>query len=402
MAVFDVIAWEDGDNQTFVWKYPGEDFNTASQLIVHESQEAVLFKDGQALDLFGPGRYTLQTENIPLLNNIVNLPTGGQSAFHCEVWFVNKVEQMAIAWGTNSRIQYMEPTFGFPLSVGASGEMALSVSDSRKLLVKLVGTQAILSREALTSYFRAFLQMRIKSHFVKAIQSRKLSIFELDAHLVELSGEIKELLRVDFDEYGVDLRQFMVTAVARPEDDPTYRRFKDIFFSQYADVREAEIRQQVQVIDQQTEAKKTVIEAQALAEKRQTEGFTYQQERGFDVAEQMAQNEAVGEFTNLGIGMGMVSGVGTPVAGMVGGVMQDALGAGAEAVAGQTTSGAAGGVASVAGAGVAAGTSGAAGAAGAQHSDPVAVLSQLKQLLDAGLIPQEAYDAKVTEVLGRM
>ena len=78
MAVFDVIAWEDGDNQTFVWKYPGEDFNTASQLIVHESQEAVLFKDGQALDLFGPGRYTLQTENIPLLNNLVNIPTGGR------------------------------------------------------------------------------------------------------------------------------------------------------------------------------------------------------------------------------------------------------------------------------------------------------------------------------------
>ncbi|MBQ0067450.1 MAG: SPFH domain-containing protein, partial [Phascolarctobacterium sp.] len=76
MAVLDVIKYE-GDNSTFIWKHPNEDFNTYSQLIVHESQEAIFFMNGQALDLFGAGRYTLETQNIPFLKKLLNLPTEG-------------------------------------------------------------------------------------------------------------------------------------------------------------------------------------------------------------------------------------------------------------------------------------------------------------------------------------
>lgn len=94
--IADVIKYE-GDNSTFIWKHPCEDFNTASQLIVHESQEAVLFLNGQALDLFGPGQHTLETENIPILRHLINIPTGGVSAFHCEVYFINKTEQWQFA-----------------------------------------------------------------------------------------------------------------------------------------------------------------------------------------------------------------------------------------------------------------------------------------------------------------
>ena len=150
--VADVIKYE-GDNSTFIWKHPCEDFNTASQLIVHESQEAILFLNGQALDLFGPGRHTLETENIPVLRHLINIPTGGISAFHCEVYFINKTEQMAIRWGTDSKVQYVEPTYKFPISIGACGEMSLCVDDSRKLLVKLVGTERVLDRHQLTTYF---------------------------------------------------------------------------------------------------------------------------------------------------------------------------------------------------------------------------------------------------------
>ena len=74
MAIADVIKYE-GDNSTFVWKHPVENFNTNTQLIVHESQEAVFFLNGQPMDLFGSGRYTLQTENLPLLRHAINLPT---------------------------------------------------------------------------------------------------------------------------------------------------------------------------------------------------------------------------------------------------------------------------------------------------------------------------------------
>lgn len=86
MEIATIIKYE-GDNNVFVWKHPQEDFNITTQLVVHESQEAILYRNGQALDLYGAGRYTLETENIPLLNKIINIPTGGKSAFHCEVYF---------------------------------------------------------------------------------------------------------------------------------------------------------------------------------------------------------------------------------------------------------------------------------------------------------------------------
>ena len=88
MALVSVIKFE-GDNQTFIWKHPCEDFNTGSQLRVHESQEAFFFLNGQILDSFGPGRHELSTQNLPLVNHLVNLPTGGDSPFHAEVFFVN-------------------------------------------------------------------------------------------------------------------------------------------------------------------------------------------------------------------------------------------------------------------------------------------------------------------------
>ena len=90
MKIIDVIKYE-GDNSTFVWKHPNEDFSTGTQLIVHESQEAILFLNGQALDLFGPGRHTLETQNIPFLQRVLNISLGNQTPFHCEVYFINKV-----------------------------------------------------------------------------------------------------------------------------------------------------------------------------------------------------------------------------------------------------------------------------------------------------------------------
>lgn len=288
VKIADIIKYE-GDNTTFIWKHPCEDFNALTQLIVHESQEAIFMMNGQALDLFGPGRYTLETQNIPLIGKALNIPTGGQTPFHCEVYFINKTEQMAIKWGTDSKVQFMEPTFNFPLAIGASGEMSLRVNDSRKLLIKLVGTEDFLGQSGLTRYFRAFLMTRVKSYIAQVIQQQKINIFEIDAHLNELSAALMKLLQPDFDDYGIALERFFLTTVVKPDGEPTYEKFKSLYFRQYADITEARIRQQTQVIDAETEAQKTVIASQAMATKRAQEGYTYQQERGFDVAQDVAK-----------------------------------------------------------------------------------------------------------------
>ena len=211
--IVDVIKYE-GDNSTFVWKHPCEDFNTNTQLIVHESQEAIFFMNGLALDLFGSGRYTLETQNIPLVRNFINLPTDGVSAFHCEVYFVNKTEQMALRWGTDSKVQYVEPTYKFPLSIGASGEMSLAVDDSRKLLVKLVGTESSLDRQQLTSYFRGILMTKVKTYIAQTMRTNAINIFEVDEQLEKFSEDIHQKLIPDFLDYGVALNPTVICSMS--------------------------------------------------------------------------------------------------------------------------------------------------------------------------------------------
>ena len=324
MPIADIIKYE-GDNSTFIWKHPCEDFNTTTQLIVHESQEAIFFANGQALDLFGAGRHTLETQNIPLLSKIVNIPTDGQTPFHCEVYFINRTEQMAIRWGTDSKVQYIEPTYKFPISIGASGEMSLSVQDSRKLLIKLVGTEDNLDRQRLVSYFRAVLMSKIKTYMAQTMRQNAINIFEIDEHLEEFSKGIHSKLIEDFLEYGININRFYITTIVKPDGDQQYERFKELHFRQYADIAEAKLKQQTDIIYAQTEAQKIVIDSQAKATKRAQEGYTYQQERGFDVAHDVARNEASGQFTNMGIGLGMMAGIGGGIANMVGGAVNTAF-----------------------------------------------------------------------------
>lgn len=186
----DVMKYE-SDNSTFVWKHPQEGFHTSSQLIVHESQEAISFLNGQAPDLFGPGRYTLETQNIPLLKNIINLPTAGQSPFYCEVYFINKAEQMAIKWGTDSKVQYVDPPISSP------------------------------SPSGLVTFFRGILMARVKTYMAQTMRANAINIFEVDERLEEFSSHLKERLVADFLDYGVQLQQFFVTTVAWPDGDPS-------------------------------------------------------------------------------------------------------------------------------------------------------------------------------------
>lgn len=318
--IAEIIKYE-GDNTTFVWKHPKEDFNSLTQLIVHENQEAVFYRDGQALDLFGPGRYMLETGNIPKIGKFLDRATGDKTPFHCEVYFVNKTEQPAIKWGTDSKIEYVEPTYNFPIKIGASGEMTLRAEDSRKLLVKLVGTEKALTQSTIVQKFRAFLMTKFKAYMANYIRDNTVDIFRIDERLGEISEAMQSLLEPDFREYGAELKHFFVTTIVKPEDDRNYIRFRDLHFRKYAEVAEAKLKQQTDLIYAETEAQKVVIDSKAQAQKRVQEGYTYAQERGFDVAGDVARNEASGQFANMGIGLGVMAGVG----GTVGGILTESL-----------------------------------------------------------------------------
>ena len=232
--IAEVIKYE-GDNSTFVWKHPCEDFNLGSQLIVHESQEAVFMMNGQALDLFGPGRYTLETQNIPLIGKALKAATGGISPFHCEVYFINKTVQMALKWGTPDKVRFIDPLTGVPLELGASGEMNLAVEDSRKLLVKLVGTMRGIAwddaegfTKSLRDSFRPMITSAVKANLGAVIKDNAIDILEVDEKLDLISSVLGGKIREGFDEYGLAVPNFYVTSIVLPEDDPNFKRIREL------------------------------------------------------------------------------------------------------------------------------------------------------------------------------
>lgn len=280
MSVASVIKYE-GPHDVLVWKHPVEDFNTASQLIVHESQEAIFFKNGQALDLFPAGRYALESANLPVLGRIINRLTGGESPFHCEVYFINKAVSLDVKWGTSSPIPVMDPQFNIIVPVRANGRFGIRIDDSRKLLIKLLGTIEQFDHQAVQEFFRGILMTRIKDFLAGKMVREKISFLEITTRLNEISASIQEQLSEAFEEYGIKLVNFFVNTISVPDDDEGVLQVKS-----------------------------------ALAKRAEMGiiGYDYRQERSFDVLQEAAGNTGTaGGLIGAGLGLGMGVNVGNTV-----------------------------------------------------------------------------------------
>ena len=372
-----IIKYE-GDNETLVWKHPIEDFNFGSQLIVHESQEAIFFRDGQALDLFGAGRYTLQTQQLPLLEKLYKLPTDTEGTFHSEVYFVNLATQMGIKWGTDSKVRLFDPASGLHIEIGASGEFNIRVTDSRKLLLKVVGTTGGLGQEQLLGigtgkgFFRSMVMTQVKSFLAQTIRENAISILEIDEHLMALSAALRERINAALDEYGLTMPEFYVSRIVTPDDDPNFRRMKEQYAEQYLLVRQENIRKAEaeaaadrKAVEAQTAARMKIIgaqgEAEALKIQKQAEaeayrmqaeaeaaemrmkGYTYQQETSRQVGLEAMKNGlggganaagALGDLAGLGVSLGAMGSVIGMTKDALNPMMQDAAQMGAAAAGG--------------------------------------------------------------------
>lgn len=319
MKIASVIKWDiDGNSNKLIYKYPEEDFNYLTQLIVHESQQAFFLMNGEIFDVFGPGRYTLETENIPLLTKSLNRFMGDKNPFHCEVYFANMTEQMAIKWGTDSKIQILEPENNIPFEIGMHGDLSISINNAKKLILKLVGSAAYFTNEKFVEYSRSIINKTLKPYIATNIKNNKISIFEIDQYLDIFSNGIKNLLIEDFNEYGISLNRFDISAIEKPINDELYQKYKQINFSKYANIERANIEQKEELIRANTEAQKKIIDSKAEAEKRIQEGYTYQQQRSYDIAQDIAKNEAKGQISNIGVGMGAALGISGKISNLVG------------------------------------------------------------------------------------
>lgn len=282
MAIVSVIKYE-GNPDVFAWKHPDDELGTWTQLIVNESQQAILFKGGQALDVFGAGRHTLSTKNIPFLEQLVKIPFGGDSPFKAEVWFVNKVFSLNVKWGTPTPIQIQDPTFGIFVPVRSNGQFGLRIDDPKKFLVKLVGTLSEFTKQDISDYFRGLYVTRVKDAISTYILEKKIDVLNINMHLDELSDFLCERMALVMGEYGIALPNFYVNEISVPEDDPAVARLRD-----------------------------------ALAKKAEMDiiGYTYVQERSFDTLEGAATNEGsmaapvMGAGMGIGMGFGMGAGMG--------------------------------------------------------------------------------------------
>lgn len=296
--IAEVIKYE-GDNSTFIWKHPSEDFNSLTQLIVHESQEAVFFMNGEALDVFRAGRYTLETQNIPKIGKYINRTTDGETPFHCEVYFINQTVQMDLKWGTDSKVRYIEPEYGIPLELGASGSLNLKVKDSLKLLIKLVGTMdgiawgenGVNFTKSLQNSFRPMISTAVKSNITTAIKENNINILEVDEHLTELSSTLKEKINPGFEEYGLTVPQFYLTTVVLPEADPNFKRIRELH-TIALQTRMAQAEAQVRTAQAQAEAQVTAARREIELEKQTTQTEVLKREAERQVIAAQAEAEA--------------------------------------------------------------------------------------------------------------
>lgn len=288
MAIVEVVKYN-GQPNMFAWKYPSEELGTWTQLIVNESQEAVLFKGGKALDVFPSGRHTLDTANIPILNKIINLPFGGRSPFTAEVWYVNKLFKLDIRWGTASPIQIQDPKYGVFVPIRSNGMFGIQIAESKEFLVKLVGTMPGFDEQSVIKYFRGLYITKVKDAISSYVVKKGISVLEINAYIDELSTFMKDRIEPEMAGYGIKLASFYVNEISIPEDDPAVKKLKD-----------------------------------ALAKKAEMNiiGYSYQQERSFDTMESAVKNESMGAapFMGAGMGIGMGVGVGGAMAGTMAGI----------------------------------------------------------------------------------
>lgn len=279
MNLMQVIQMETG-NDVLVARHTERNFNLMSQLIVRENQEAIVFRDGQMTDTYGPGRYSLSSGNIPFLKNLMSIPTGGQTPYVCEVYFINRALSVKSKWGTPELIPVMDQKYKLIVHMGARGDVGLQVTDPRKLLAKLVGTENTLTVGRCLEYFREQIVAIVRECLTAEMAAPEMDFAKLNGNLSDFSETVQKKLEQNSSQVGVSVSSFVVSRVHVNEKD--YQVIQDIqkeLQQQQLGVQKAEFARQ-----------RAILEAQGLAASREIQGFSWQQEQSAAAMNRFASN----------------------------------------------------------------------------------------------------------------
>jgi len=209
----DVIEWTDSSPNTLVHRFErhNNEIKNGAQLTVREGQTAVFVDEGQLADVFGPGMYTLETENLPILSTLKGWKYGFESPFKAEVYFVNTRQFTDQKWGTKNPVTMRDPEFG-PVRVRAFGTYAVQVADPALFLREIVGTDGHFTAEGITDQIRNVLVAR----FSDALASSGIPVLDMAANYDELGTRLSDRVQSDMDGYGVALRTLLVENISLP------------------------------------------------------------------------------------------------------------------------------------------------------------------------------------------
>ncbi len=216
MAMLDVIEWVDQGSNEIVHRVPeygSGEFRLGSQCIVRDSQVAVFFRDGKALDTLPPGRHTLSTQNIPILTGILSIPFGHKSPFRAEVVYVSLKEFLDMKWGTPQPIIYRDSDLGV-VRLRSFGTYAMRVVDPQLFVNTIVGTQGVFRAEDIGNYLRSIIVQQLTVLMGQVMKS----VLDLAVMYEQLALATKTAVADQFAAYGLQLDTFQIGAITPPDE----------------------------------------------------------------------------------------------------------------------------------------------------------------------------------------
>ncbi|SEK74934.1 Membrane protease subunit, stomatin/prohibitin family, contains C-terminal Zn-ribbon domain [Aquimarina amphilecti] len=211
----DIVEWLDNTQDTIVHRFERyqNEIKNGAQLIVREGQTAVFINEGQLADVFEPGTYTLNTQNLPILTTLKGWKYGFNSPFKAEVYFVNTRLFTDEKWGTKNPITLNDDRFGL-VEIRAFGTYAFKISDPGKFIVDIVGTDANFTSFEINEHLKSLISTR----FTDTVGEANFPIELYAANTTELSETCKEVMQPEFNSVGISLERFFIENVSMPED----------------------------------------------------------------------------------------------------------------------------------------------------------------------------------------
>ena len=286
MAIIDLVKWTPQGNLTiYAYKFPETNLSTHTQLIVQESQEAILFSKGQIVGKFGPGKHTLNTENLPILRSLYGLPFGGKNPFTAEVWYVNKLQPYNIDWAID-RMDIHDADYNTGIPLVANGRYGLKIIDAERFLIKIVGAKATFDQNDLTDQFFGEFSTKTKSTLMQFMIKNNIGLKQISAHLDGISDHLRSIMLPFWENIGFDLTKFYITSIE---------------------------------IDNSTDVGKRILDAISRQSAQAIGGYTWQQSQAMEIAKDAVDGMAGGSGGLLGaiVATNMMGGVGGG-----GGIMQ--------------------------------------------------------------------------------